>query len=90
MDFCFETLGTKKHKQPLNSRRINKVDSESFCLPAAKDKENITNTVVLSALGSDAIKDDLQADSPHLPGCIQPWRPARRWKHPVPWKVWSS
>lgn len=53
MDFCFETLGTNKHKQSLNSRRINKFDSKSLSLPAPKDKESITNTGGLNVLIND-------------------------------------
>uniref|UniRef100_A0A8C6W2J6 Polymerase (RNA) I polypeptide E n=1 Tax=Nannospalax galili TaxID=1026970 RepID=A0A8C6W2J6_NANGA len=69
MDSCIEAFGTTKQKRSLNSRRMNKVGSESLNLAVAKAAENIIDTKGVNALVSDAIQDDLQDDSLYLPPC---------------------
>nr|XP_005911213.1 PREDICTED: DNA-directed RNA polymerase I subunit RPA49 [Bos mutus] len=69
MDSCIEAFGTTKQKRALNSRRMNKVGSESLNRAVAKAAENIIDTKGVTALVSDAIHDDLQDDSVCLPPC---------------------
>uniref|UniRef100_A0A8C2VT85 RNA polymerase I subunit E n=1 Tax=Chinchilla lanigera TaxID=34839 RepID=A0A8C2VT85_CHILA len=69
MDSCIEAFGTTKQKRALNSRRMNKVGSESLNLAVAKAAEEIIDTKGVEALVSDAIQDDLQDDSLYLPPC---------------------
>ncbi|KAM5298473.1 DNA-directed RNA polymerase I subunit RPA49 [Ctenodactylus gundi] len=69
MDSCIEAFGTTKQKRALNSRRMNKVGSESLTLAVAKAAEDIIDTKGVEALVSDAIQDDLQDDSLYLPPC---------------------
>ncbi|XP_020013774.1 DNA-directed RNA polymerase I subunit RPA49 [Castor canadensis] len=69
MDSCIEAFGTTKQKRSLNSRRMNKVGSESLNLAVAKAAEDIIDTKGVNALVSDAIQDDLQDDSLYLPPC---------------------
>ncbi|EPY78660.1 DNA-directed RNA polymerase I subunit RPA49 [Camelus ferus] len=69
MDSCIEAFGTTKQKRALNSRRMNKVGSESLNRAVAKAAENIIDTKGVTALVSDAIHDDLQDDSLYLPPC---------------------
>ncbi|XP_024902311.1 DNA-directed RNA polymerase I subunit RPA49 [Pteropus alecto] len=69
MDSCIEAFGTTKQKRALNSRRMNKVGSESLNHAVAKAAENIIDTKGVTALVSDAIHDDLQDDSLFLPPC---------------------
>lgn len=44
MDSCIEAFGTTKQKRALNSRRMNKVGSESLNLAVSKAAENIIDT----------------------------------------------
>jgi DNA-directed RNA polymerase I subunit RPA49 len=44
MDSCIEAFGTTKQKRSLNSRRMNKVGSESLNLAVAKAAEDIIDT----------------------------------------------
>uniref|UniRef100_A0A8C5L8R7 Polymerase (RNA) I polypeptide E n=1 Tax=Jaculus jaculus TaxID=51337 RepID=A0A8C5L8R7_JACJA len=69
MDSCIEAFGTTKQKRSLNSRRMNKVGSESLNLAVAKAAESIIDTKGVNALLSDAMQDDLQDDSLYLPPC---------------------
>ncbi|XP_059956895.1 DNA-directed RNA polymerase I subunit RPA49 [Mesoplodon densirostris] len=69
MDSCIEAFGTTKQKRALNSRRMNKVGSESLNSAVAKAAESIIDTKGVTALVSDAIHDDLQDDSLYLPPC---------------------
>ncbi|XP_069866185.1 DNA-directed RNA polymerase I subunit RPA49 [Dipodomys merriami] len=69
MDSCIEAFGTTKQKRSLNSRRMNKVGSESLNRAVAKAAENIIDTKGVDALVSDAIQDDLQDTSVYLPPC---------------------
>ncbi|KFO35402.1 DNA-directed RNA polymerase I subunit RPA49 [Fukomys damarensis] len=69
MDSCIEAFGTTKQKRALNSRRMNKVGSESLNLAVAKAAEEIIDTKGVEALVSDAIQGDLQDDSLYLPPC---------------------
>ncbi|XP_037654179.1 DNA-directed RNA polymerase I subunit RPA49 [Choloepus didactylus] len=69
MDSCIEAFGTTKQKRALNSRRMNKVGSESLNLAVAKAAENIIDSKGVTALIGDAIHDDLQDDSLYLPPC---------------------
>ncbi|XP_047380951.1 DNA-directed RNA polymerase I subunit RPA49 isoform X1 [Sciurus carolinensis] len=69
MDSCIEAFGTTKQKRALNSRRMNKVGSESLNLAVSKAAESIIDTKGVAALVSDAIQDDLQDDSLYLPPC---------------------
>ncbi|XP_004631890.1 DNA-directed RNA polymerase I subunit RPA49 [Octodon degus] len=69
MDSCIEAFGTTKQKRALNSRRMNKVGSESLNLAVAKAAEEIIDTKGVEALVSDAIQDDLQDESLYLPPC---------------------
>ncbi|XP_004457316.2 DNA-directed RNA polymerase I subunit RPA49 isoform X2 [Dasypus novemcinctus] len=69
MDSCIEAFGTTKQKRALNSRRMNKVGSESLNLAVAKAAENIIDAKGVTALVSDAIHDDMQDDSLYLPPC---------------------
>lgn len=41
MDSCIEAFGTTKQKRALNSRRMNKVGSESLNLAVAKAADEI-------------------------------------------------
>ncbi|XP_045879926.1 DNA-directed RNA polymerase I subunit RPA49 isoform X2 [Meles meles] len=69
MDSCIEAFGTTKQKRALNSRRMNKVGSESLNSAVAKAAENIIDAKGVTALVNDAIHDDLQNDSLYLPPC---------------------
>lgn len=69
MDSCIEAFGTTKQKRALNSRRMNKVGSESLNLAVAKAAEEIIDTKGVEVLVSNAIQDDLQDDSLYLPPC---------------------
>ncbi|XP_058998276.1 DNA-directed RNA polymerase I subunit RPA49 [Mustela lutreola] len=69
MDSCIEAFGTTKQKRALNSRRMNKVGSESLNCAVAKAAENIIDAKGVTALVNDAIHDDLQDDSLYLPPC---------------------
>ncbi|KAI6052683.1 DNA-directed RNA polymerase I subunit RPA49 [Marmota monax] len=69
MDSCIEAFGTTKQKRALNSRRMNKVGSESLNLAVSKAAENIIDKKGVDALVSDAIQDDSQGDSLYLPPC---------------------
>lgn len=69
MDSCIEAFGTTKQKRSLNSRRMNKVGSESLNLAVTKAAENIIDTKGVNALVSDALQDDLRDDSLYLPPC---------------------
>ncbi|VTJ52714.1 Hypothetical predicted protein [Marmota monax] len=69
MDSCIEAFGTTKQKRALNSRRMNKVGSESLNLAVSKAAENIIDKKGVDALVSDAIQDDSQDDSLYLPPC---------------------
>ncbi|XP_077003785.1 DNA-directed RNA polymerase I subunit RPA49 isoform X3 [Tamandua tetradactyla] len=69
MDSCIEAFGTTKQKRALNSRRMNKVGSESLNLAVAKAAENIIDSKGVTALVSDAIHDDSQDNSVYLPPC---------------------
>lgn len=69
LDSCIEAFGSTKQKRSLNSRRMNKVGSESLNLTVAKAAENIIDTKGVNALVSDAMQDDLQDDSLYLPPC---------------------
>ncbi|KAI5158304.1 DNA-directed RNA polymerase I subunit RPA49 [Manis pentadactyla] len=69
MDSCIEVFGTTKQKRALNSRRMNRVGSESLNCVIAKAAENIIDAKGVTALVSDAIHDDLQDDSLCLPPC---------------------
>ena len=44
MDSCIEAFGTTKQKRALNSRRMNKVGSESLNRAVSKAAENIIDT----------------------------------------------
>lgn len=41
LDSCIEAFGSTKQKRSLNSRRMNKVGSESLNLTVAKAAENV-------------------------------------------------
>lgn len=69
LDSCIEAFGSTKQKRSLNSRRMNKVGSESLNFTVAKAAESIIDTKGVSALVSDAMQDDLQNDSLYLPPC---------------------
>lgn len=69
MDSCIEAFGTTKQKRALNSRRMNKVGSESLNRAVAKAAEDIIDSKGVTALVSDAIHSDLQDDSLYLPPC---------------------
>ncbi|XP_062938313.1 DNA-directed RNA polymerase I subunit RPA49 [Cynocephalus volans] len=69
MDSCIEAFGTTKQKRALNSRRMNKVGSESLNQAVAKAAESIIDAKGVTALVSDAIHGDLQDDSLYLPPC---------------------
>ncbi|ERE81775.1 DNA-directed RNA polymerase I subunit RPA49-like protein [Cricetulus griseus] len=69
LDSCIEAFGSTKQKRSLNSRRMNKVGSESLNLTVTKAAENIIDTKGVNALVSDAMQDDLQDDSLYLPPC---------------------
>ncbi|XP_004392363.1 PREDICTED: DNA-directed RNA polymerase I subunit RPA49 isoform X2 [Odobenus rosmarus divergens] len=69
MDSCIEAFGTTKQKRALNSRRMNRVGSESLNCAVAKAAENIIDAKGVTALVNDAIHDDLQDDSLYLPPC---------------------
>uniref|UniRef100_A0A7N5JCR9 RNA polymerase I subunit E n=1 Tax=Ailuropoda melanoleuca TaxID=9646 RepID=A0A7N5JCR9_AILME len=69
MDSCIEAFGTTKQKRALNSRRMNSVGSESLNCAVAKAAENIIDAKGVTALVSDAIRDDLHDDSLCLPPC---------------------
>ncbi|XP_040080901.1 DNA-directed RNA polymerase I subunit RPA49 isoform X1 [Oryx dammah] len=69
MDSCIEAFGTTKQKRALNSRRMNKVGSESLNRAVAKAAENIIDTKGVTALVSDAIHDESPGDSVYLPPC---------------------
>lgn len=69
LDSCIEAFGSTKQKRSLNSRRMNKVGSESLNLTVAKAAENIIDTKGVNALVSDAMQDDIQDDSLYLPPC---------------------
>ncbi|XP_052032371.1 DNA-directed RNA polymerase I subunit RPA49 isoform X1 [Apodemus sylvaticus] len=69
LDSCIEAFGSTKQKRSLNSRRMNKVGSESLTRTVAKAAENIIDTRGVSALVSDAVQDDLHEDSLYLPPC---------------------
>ncbi|GAB1288462.1 DNA-directed RNA polymerase I subunit RPA49 [Apodemus speciosus] len=69
LDSCIEAFGSTKQKRSLNSRRMNKVGSESLNLTVAKAAENIIDTKGVNALVSDAMQDDLHDDSLYLPPC---------------------
>lgn len=69
LDSCIEAFGSTKQKRSLNSRRMNKVGSESLNLTVAKAAESIIDTKGVSALVSDAMQDDLQNDSLYVPPC---------------------
>lgn len=69
LDSCIEAFGSTKQKRSLNSRRMNKVGSESLNLSVAKAAESIIDTKGVNALVSDAMQDDLQDDALYLPPC---------------------
>ncbi|XP_015396219.1 DNA-directed RNA polymerase I subunit RPA49 [Panthera tigris] len=69
MDSCIEAFGTTKQKRALNSRRMNRVGNESLNCAVAKAAENIIDAKGVTALVSDAIRDELQDDSLYLPPC---------------------
>ncbi|XP_021077738.1 DNA-directed RNA polymerase I subunit RPA49 isoform X2 [Mus pahari] len=69
LDSCIEAFGSTKQKRSLNSRRMNKVGSESLNISVAKAAENIIDTKGVDALVSDALQDDVQDDSLYLPPC---------------------
>ncbi|XP_003470927.2 DNA-directed RNA polymerase I subunit RPA49 [Cavia porcellus] len=69
MDSCIEAFGTTKQKRALNSRRMNKVGSESLNLAVAKAADEIIHAKGVEALVSDATQDDMQDDSLYLPPC---------------------
>ncbi|XP_051013497.1 DNA-directed RNA polymerase I subunit RPA49 [Acomys russatus] len=69
LDSCIEAFGSTKQKRSLNSRRMNKVGSESLHLTVAKAAENIIDMKGVAALVNDAMQDDLQDDSHYLPPC---------------------
>ncbi|KAL1776378.1 DNA-directed RNA polymerase I subunit RPA49 [Sigmodon hispidus] len=69
LDSCIEAFGSTKQKRSLNSRRMNKVGSESLNLTVTKAAENIIDTKGVNALVSDAMQDELQDDSLYLPPC---------------------
>ncbi|XP_034872182.1 DNA-directed RNA polymerase I subunit RPA49 [Mirounga angustirostris] len=69
MDSCIDAFGTTKQKRALNSRRMNRVGSESLNCAVAKAAENIIDAKGVTALVNDAIHDDLQDDSLYLPPC---------------------
>ncbi|KAB1280600.1 DNA-directed RNA polymerase I subunit RPA49 [Camelus dromedarius] len=64
-----QTKSFREKKRALNSRRMNKVGSESLNRAVAKAAETIIDTKGVTALVSDAIHDDLQDDSLYLPPC---------------------
>uniref|UniRef100_A0A7N5KMQ2 RNA polymerase I subunit E n=1 Tax=Ailuropoda melanoleuca TaxID=9646 RepID=A0A7N5KMQ2_AILME len=64
-----KAFGTTKQKRALNSRRMNSVGSESLNCAVAKAAENIIDAKGVTALVSDAIRDDLHDDSLCLPPC---------------------
>ncbi|KAF4025501.1 hypothetical protein G4228_017320 [Cervus hanglu yarkandensis] len=64
MDSCIEAFGTTKQKRALNSRRMNKVGSESLNRAVAKAAENIIDTkgvTVLSPVEYDALQSPSEA-----------------------------
>lgn len=69
LDSCIEAFGSTKQKRSLNSRRMNKVGSESLNLSVAKAAESIIDTKGVNALVSDAMQDDLQDGVLYLPPC---------------------
>ncbi|KAF3821253.1 hypothetical protein GH733_011406 [Mirounga leonina] len=64
-----ETKTFREKKRALNSRRMNRVGSESLNCAVAKAAENIIDAKGVTALVNDAIHDDLQDDSLYLPPC---------------------
>lgn len=69
MDSCIEAFGTTKQKRALNSRRANRVGSDSLNHAVAKAAESIIDKKGVDALVGDAIQDESQDDSVYLPPC---------------------
>ncbi|XP_019372354.1 PREDICTED: DNA-directed RNA polymerase I subunit RPA49 [Gavialis gangeticus] len=69
VDSCIEAFGTNKQKRALNSRRMNRVGSETLNMAVTKAAENIIDAKGVAALVSDAAQDDVEEVSVFLPPC---------------------
>lgn len=76
MDSCIEAFGTTKQKRALNSRRMNKVGSESLNHAVAKAAENIIDT---KGVTGKQLELGVRIQSQRQPS-LEIFYPSHKWK----------